>query len=124
MISGSSSSSTIPELAGGQHDKISNGSQLIAINRDAKQGRFLQVCILQAYAAPKLCHNKEPFLWRNVKLKLVYSSFPLKYSSQFCNYEYPEHVNKILSLISFGFKCSGKENANAFEHIIIIFIII
>jgi hypothetical protein len=43
VISGSSSSSTIPKLAGEQHDRIANGSKLIAINHDAKQGRFLQV---------------------------------------------------------------------------------
>ncbi|XP_031563260.1 SET and MYND domain-containing protein 4-like [Actinia tenebrosa] len=41
---GSSSSPALPELAGGQHDKIANGSKLIAINHDAKQGRFLQAC--------------------------------------------------------------------------------
>ena len=45
MIPGSCGSSTLPELADGQNDKVASGSKLIAINHDAKQGRFLQVCI-------------------------------------------------------------------------------
>ena len=37
----------LPDLAGGKHTKIANGSQLIEINYSSNQGRFLQVDTLQ-----------------------------------------------------------------------------
>ena len=54
---GDDTSTNIPLVTGGPHDKIANGSRLIEINCTATQGRFLKVSFEKKFQITWLVSN-------------------------------------------------------------------